>query len=89
MKCHSVANLFGNIFQIGPVSLHWAPTVCIQVPTLLTKDANQSHRNTLTLRGAQVDEVAADCVITWWRAVGGAYPSREITLTAIIVAMGI
>jgi hypothetical protein len=65
-------------------SNHWAPTVCIQVPTLLTKDANQSHRNILYLSGAQVDE-PADCAITRWISAGEAFPFGEITLTAVIV----
>jgi hypothetical protein len=41
-------------------SNHWAPTVCIHDPTLLTREAIQSQRNTLTLSGAQIDEVALD-----------------------------
>src|SRR5580700_375744 len=35
---------------------HWAPTVCIQVPTLLTSTAIHSVRNSLIRSGAQDDE---------------------------------
>src|SRR5712692_5406400 len=34
---------------------HWAPTVCIHVPTLLTSTASQSARKTPFRSGAQVD----------------------------------
>ena len=43
---------------------HWAPTVCIQAPTLLTRDASHNHRKTATRSGAHVDEVACRSGIT-------------------------
>jgi hypothetical protein len=39
----------------GPAAT-WAPTVCIQVPTLLTSAAIHSDRNNPIRNGAQVDD---------------------------------
>ena len=37
---------------------HWAPTPCIQLPTLLTIEASHNQRKTVDRNGAHVDEVA-------------------------------
>ena len=39
-------------------SNHWAPTVCIHAPTLLTRDANHSQRKHLAPEPVEVDLVA-------------------------------
>ena len=44
-------------------SSHCAPTVCIHVPTLLTRDATHSHRNALALRGVHVEVVVSGRLI--------------------------
>jgi hypothetical protein len=44
---------------------------------LLTNEASHNHRNTLDLRGAQVDAVVTGDVIERCRNEGGALPLRE------------
>ena len=42
---------------------HWAPTVCIQLPTLLTNCAPHITANSLWAKGAHAELRRDDCVI--------------------------
>ena len=44
------------MFRASWTTSYWAPTVCIQVPTLLTSDAIHGVRNNWMRSGAHVDD---------------------------------
>ena len=52
---------------------HWAPTVCIQVPTLLTSAAIHSVRNSPMRNGAQGDEADIESAMPLQLPMGNAF----------------
>jgi hypothetical protein len=43
---------------------HWAPTVCAQVPTLLTTTPSHNHLKARRRNGARADVLAGDSPVT-------------------------
>ena len=60
---------------------HWAPTVCIQVPTLLTSAAIHSVRNNPIRNGAQGDDANPEPAMPRFSSLW-ARPSRQIRLAS-------